>query len=175
LVDFKLTEQSDLVSTAYRDTLVKTHDQRKWGSAGKSHANTIAAWAREIGAKTILDYGCGRATLGPALPEYEVSEYDPGIPSKDALPKAADMVVATDVLEHIEPEFVYNVLCHIRQLAIKGGFLVIALNKSKVDLADGRNSHLTIMPDTWWLEQLRKHEYNVIKSTRQKGLWVWFR
>jgi hypothetical protein len=152
--------------------LKQTHTLNKWGGGGKSHAETIKKWADEIGACTILDYGCGRSTLKDAI-DIPVQEYDPGITGKDKLPSPADLVVATDVFEHIESEFVHNVLHHVRSLTIKGAYFVISLRPAKMILPDGRNAHLTIMPAEWWLEMLRKHDFNVVHHSTPKGLWVW--
>ena len=41
---------------------------------------------------------------------FEIKEYDPAIPGKDSLPEPADIVVCSDVLEHIEPNYLLNVL-----------------------------------------------------------------
>lgn len=183
MFNFRLDEVS---SPKYREVLRASHASVKaWGTGGKGHIATIQNYADEIGAKTLLDYGCGHvdpsghAALARALKdvksELDVREYDPGILGKDALPEPADMVVATDVLEHIEPELVYNVIRHIRELAGKGGFLIIALSKAKFTLTDGRNAHLTIMPAVWWVDQLVKSGFTIEKQEVTKGLRVWFR
>lgn len=167
-------------SEDYTKVLRETHGQKKgWGNGGKGWADVVQKFAFTLTAKTVLDYGCGQGSLKKRLDEIRsgliVREYDPGIPAKSALPERADLVVATDVLEHIEPELVDNVLAHIKSLAVCGVFLNIALSKANLILSDGRNAHLTVMPQEWWLEMLRKHGYQIIRYNRPKGLNVWAR
>ncbi len=168
----EITLADELSSPAYRDLLSQKHGAKHWGGAGKSWAPVVAEFAERLGARTILDYGCGRGTLAPALPAWTVAEYDPGIAGKDALPAPADLIACTDVLEHIEPDRLDRVLDHIGQLMVKGAFLLIALSPSKVTLADGRNAHLIVEPAAWWIAKLRARGWN-IKTEMRKGLCVW--
>ncbi len=104
---------------------------------------------------------------------WDVREYDPGIIGKDALPKPADLVIATDVLEHIEPELLGNVLEHIRSLARLGVFLNIATSPAREILPDGRNAHLIIRPPAWWREELAKAKLWPTHEATAKGYNVW--
>lgn len=150
-------QQQHLISPQYRDLCLRAHAEGKkpWGADGWKHANTIAAYAKEIGAKSVLDYGCGQGRLRTTLEQMgsplNVYEYDPAIVGKSALPRPADLVACTDVLEHIEPDLVDNVLTHIRGLAIKGVFLVVSTRPANKILPDGRNAHLIVEPATAWL------------------------
>lgn len=150
-------DQSDLTSPAYKALLEEQHRKTNWGKGGHSWSDKVRVFARELGATGALDYGCGRGTLKPALEALglKCTEYDPGIPGKDIPPKLADLVVCTDVLEHVEPEKVDAVLRHIFCLARKGAFLAIAKKPAKAILGDGRNAHLICQEDGWWLERLR--------------------
>jgi Methyltransferase domain len=166
--------EPDLCSREYRDVLLQTHKASgmKWGGAGKSHAETVKAFAYQLQAVTVLDYGCGRGTLKEAVP-FQVQEYDPGIPGKDALPEPADLVVCTDVLEHIEPDKLDNVLRHLRSLTKKGIFLVIALTPARQILSDGRNAHISLHPSKWWLRKLQDAGFEIRDLTLKKGMWIW--
>jgi hypothetical protein len=177
-------EMDDLASQAYVQQLRQHHAEVGWGKAGASHAMTVATFADELQAQTILDYGCGRATLGVALEASGwvhssdranvVQEFDPGIEEKSAMPKPADLVVATDVLEHVEVENIDNVLKHIRDLSLKGVFLVIALGiDKKHTLPDGRNAHILIRDYQWWLAKLKEMRLKVVRHELRKGLYVW--
>lgn len=147
----------DLASPEYRALLQKRYEQPGWGGSGKSWANHVRSFYHDIGAQTVLDYGCGRGTLKQALEGIDVREYDPGIIGKDKVPlRPVDLVVCTDVLEHIEPDKIGAVLVHIRSLALKGVFLNIALDAAKEKLPDGRNAHLLQMKPDWWEDQLAK-------------------
>jgi cyclopropane fatty-acyl-phospholipid synthase-like methyltransferase len=127
-----------------------------WGASAIRYLEEITAHARHLNARTILDYGCGKGTLKIYLPkDLQVLEYDPGIPGKDRIPGMVDMVVSTDVLEHVEPEHVDATLVELGNLSVKGAFLLIALIPAGTWLPDGRNAHLSVHPPAWWEERLR--------------------
>lgn len=164
---------SDLASPDYRRQLQEKHSMSVWGKHGGSHAPEVETFLRKLGGRSVLDYGCGRATLAPAIPGIKVFEYDPGIPGKDGLPKPADLVVCTDVLEHIEPHLLNQVLRHIYLLSARGTYLVIATRPARETLPDGRNAHLIIESPTWWIDKLRQHGWTNIRTEQRKGLCVW--
>ena len=165
--------RADLVSDDYREQLAAKHAVMRWGVDGHRHAQEILDFASELGAESILDYGCGHGTLGKALAPRRVQEYDPGIPGKHILPKPADLVVATDVLEHIEPNKLDAVLDHIRRLARSGIYLVVSLRPAREVLPDGRNAHLIVETPTWWLEQLIGAGYRIERQEVRTALHVW--
>lgn len=169
-----------LTSPEYRALLRHEHETTSWGKAGASHADTVREWAARVGATSVLDYGCGGATLKKPLTQtsglfvFDVQEYDPGIPGKTQMPRPADLVVCTDVLEHVEPDKLDAVLKHLRVLALRGAFFVIAPGPDKKHtLADGRNAHLIIKPPDWWLGRLRWAGFRIERIGTRKGLWVW--
>lgn len=155
---------ADLISDNYKRLLQTKHEGKPWGGAGKSWIPTILPLLNKFpsGPITVLDYGCGRGTLKPAIeplhPDVTVSEYDPGVAGKDELPMIpVDYVVCTDVMEHVEEKFVVDTLRTINWLAIKGVFFNIDVAPSKSFLPDGRNTHITIKPTKWWREMLAMH------------------
>ena len=148
-------QSGDLVSKDYRETLSAMHAARKWGADGHKHADAVRSLARDVNAATILDYGCGRGELAKALAPQRVSEYDPGIPGKDGMPKPCDLVVCTDVLEHVEEEKLGNVLDHLNVLSGKALYLVIAMRPANAVLPDGRNAHLLVRPAEFWVDKVR--------------------
>ena len=149
----------DLVSPAYRRQLQKLHKSRKWGHDGEKHVAQVKALLGAIDGEkvTILDYGCGGGELAKALGDgVRVAEYDPGIPGKDKMPKPADLVVSTDVLEHVEPELLGNVLDHLVRLTGRMAYLVINLRPANAHLPDGRNAHLSLLTPTQWYERFQE-------------------
>lgn len=170
---------ADLASAHYRDQIRQLHARGGWGGHGASHADQVLAFAAELGAKTVLDYGCGQATLQKAVhPALKVQNYDPGVPKRAALPKPEDLVVATDVLEHIEPEALDAVLRHISLLAGKGAFLVISCQPARETLPDGRNAHLSVHDETWWWQRFQTAvsagDWSFVKVVAfSKGIRVW--
>lgn|GEM_PF-1189977 len=165
----------DLASPAYRKQLQAKHKAMNWGADGHSHAPEVRALIERLAPETILDYGCGRGTLAKALHPVRVHEYDPGIPGKDGLPKPGDLLVCTDVLEHIEPEKLDGVLRHLHHLTGKAAYLVIALSPAREKLPDGRNAHLIVKPAEWWLAKLGALDWTVERHETRKGLHVWIR
>lgn len=115
----------------------------------------IADLCQTVGSYDVLDYGCGKSTLSHNFP-HTIKQYDPAFPRYSATPEPADIVVCTDVLEHIEPEFIDDVLDDLQRVTKKVGFFTIAMQPAKKILSDGRNAHLIIENGEWWLEKLIK-------------------
>lgn len=103
-----------------------------------------------------MDYGCGKQTLKNSLPHFEITGYDPALPGLDYPPEPHDLVACTDVLEHIEPDLIENVLDDLVRVTNHLCILVISTTKAKKTLSDGRNAHLIIQPISWWIEKLEK-------------------
>ena len=143
-----------LITPEYRDLNSDLHiTNSSYGTSGKRHAETIAELANIMKTTDILDYGCGKGTLNEAL-GIRIKEYDPCIEGKEAEPDIADLVVCTDVLEHVEPDLIDDVLDHIEELAQKAVFLTVATRPAKKFLADGRNAHICLRGAGWWLPKL---------------------
>ena len=147
--------RSNLISEEYRRLNIELHSTGKFGMHGSRWADRVTAIAQVIGAATLLDYGCGQGSLAAAL-ALPITEYDPAIEGKDARPKPADLVICTDVLEHIEPEFLNNVVDDLHDLSTKALFAVISTRLAKKILADGRNAHLIVEPPSFWREIFSK-------------------
>jgi hypothetical protein len=62
--------------------------------------------------------------------------------------------VSLDVLEHIEPECLDDVLDDMKRCTLKGVFLSVSLVTAGKTLPDGRNAHLIVEPIEWWLPKL---------------------
>lgn len=149
-----------LISPQYRDL---QHDLHAKGDYGIGvHANECAVIVSELGVETefatVLDYGSGPSShIAKLLPQYKVADYDPCITGKTAEPSSADVLVCSDVLEHIEPSHLDSVLQHIRKLARKRVVLVIATVPANKTLSDGRNAHLIVEDANWWTSRLVNH------------------
>lgn len=166
-----------LITEAYRALNVKLHAKPEgYGGRGYKHADAILDFAMRLEARSLLDYGCGEGSLCKVIAKahkaketakgvrawlaalesgLKLREYDPAISGKEDLPKPADLVVCTDVLEHIEPECLTDVLMHLRALTKKGCYLSVATRPANKNLADGRNAHLIVEEPPWWWEKLQ--------------------
>lgn len=123
-----------------------------YGASGHGWAEYI----KTLGYTDILDFGCGKGTLGKAL-GFPIKEYDPAIPGKNTAPEPADLVVCTDVLEHVEPEYLENLLSALHYVTKKKAFFVIATRPANKTLKDGRNAHLIVEPAAWWKRRIGRY------------------
>ena len=159
----------NLISPEYLKLQRMAHDiEPSYGTMSKNLVGVAAEIIENYKAKSVLDYGCGKGELKKALGDI-VSEYDPAIPGKDAEPKVADVVFCTDVLEHIEPDKLEAVLNYMEGLARKMAFLTVALIPATKTLDDGRNAHLIVKPQQWWLDALLDHWDMTAYSGTNKG------
>lgn len=112
---------------------------------------------------TCIDYGCGKARawdqygLRQLWKLQRVTLFDPGVEQYSTKPKEpADLVICTDVLEHVPEEVVDEVLQDITALAKKAIFLNISTRPASKKLVDGSNAHATVKPSHWWQSKLDK-------------------
>jgi hypothetical protein len=146
-----------VISEEYRALNRQLHADRKDYGAGNQTAQwypIVAQFAQVMGANAVLDYGAGKGKMGQAIAPMMVIPYDPAVPGMDDPPEPQDVVVSLDVLEHIEPDLLDNVLDDMQRCALKGVFLTINMRPAYKTLADGRNAHLIQKPIDWWLPKL---------------------
>lgn len=157
----------DLISAPYLEQQKILHSApRGYGGRGEKWAGVVLQVALKYHASSILDYGCGQGSLarvlrGQPLGAIRIDEYDPAILGKDGPPSFADLVVCTDVLEHVEPDRLDTVLAHLRTLARKAVFTVISTKDSNKVLTDGRNAHLIIESGPWWKRRIRTAGFRI--------------
>lgn len=156
-----------LISAEYAALNAQLHRENlAYGVGGGRHAPTVLKLAKKVETQSILDYGCGKGYLAKAIP-FPIWEYDPAIPGKEASPRPADLVVCSDVLEHIEPERLKYVLEDLQRCVRRLGYFVIHTGPAGKTLADGRNTHLIQQGQKWWGKRLRK--YFDVGMITQKG------
>lgn len=132
------------------------------------HAPGIKEMIHRTGAKSILDYGSGKA-LGYSLRDIKLSKtlqvrsiqdywgvdevrcYDPGYPPFAELPEGQfDGVISTDVLEHITEPDVPWVIDEMFSYARKFVYANIACYPAVKRLPNGMNAHCTVRSPDWW-------------------------
>ena len=176
----------DLLITEYHKTMnVMLHDKElsimlndipeHYGCSGQVYAGHVSLLAGQIvkkaGSVSVLDYGCGMRTLEHALPPIggmTVQNYDPCIEGLDERPEPADLVVCTDVLEHVEPECLENVLNDLQRVTKKLIFLAVSTRKAQKTYSDGQNAHKIVEDQEWWRPKLRKR-FNIIDTQVIQG------
>ena len=131
---------------------------------------TLVNITKENNCKTLLDYGCGKAIpydkdrcneVGLNNPVQELCNiesfdlYDPAYEKYSKLSKKKyDIVVCTDVLEHIAEQDIDYVLTEILSRSKKIVFLNIschpALKHFKEGKFKGKNVHISVFDPSWW-------------------------
>lgn len=130
----------------------------------KHHKWAVTVASMHQDGESILDYGCARRRLRHSLSQGAeellpfLREYDPGVPGCDGPPEPADIVVCTDVLEHVEVECLDDVLAHLKALTKRIALVVISTKASEMTLPDGTPQHKLVMNATWWEDKLATME-----------------
>ena len=152
--------------------------------------------------KSIIDYGCGKAIAykenfkeidsKQKIPNFnvplhkwlgvdELQLYDPGVPEHSKLPtKKGDIVICTDVLEHVPEEDLDWVIREIFSLSNSTVFLNVscqpALKTFTTGKYKGENVHVSVFDHEWWIDKV-KHvwkDYSLLKiyltSTTKEGI-----
>ena len=144
-----------LFSPEYLDQQKEMHAAGNYGVVGHQYAQIVSGLWVQLGEPRVLDYGCGQCSLSQALPQVPFDLYDPAIERYSKHPEGPyELVVCTDVLEHIEPECLTAVLQDIAGLCSKMGFFQIATGPAVKTLPDGRNAHLTQERVAFWVSML---------------------
>jgi hypothetical protein len=148
------------ISEEYRKLNQDLHRVRPdYGLRGYQHAARVIQLAGEYQCGRVLDYGCGKATLEHGLRELgsdiPVVSYVPCIPEYAQDPDPCDLVLCTDVLEHVEPELTGDCLRHIRGKTLKVAWFKIATAPDRTKLLpDGRNPHVNLVSADRWAGRL---------------------
>jgi hypothetical protein len=164
-----------LLTEEYRKILEKTHEEtnHNWGQTAPIYARDIITDVLNSGCKNILDYGSAhgsfRKSLNPKIFDHidSILEYDPGYPDKVDNNQPSEYVICIDVLEHVEPEAIENVLDDLQRCLLKRGYFTISIVKARQILTDGRNAHLIVEPPSWWREKLLSRFDIVSEKTNQ--------
>lgn len=146
------------ISDAYRAQQEYLHQTTDYGVMAQHYGALVSQIAEKLEVTHLLDYGAGHnmSLLRTFKPKRKVTyqAYDPGVPEMATAPIPAQMVVCIDVLEHIEPEYLENVLDHLASLTEIVGFFSVHCGPAQKVLQDGRNAHLTQEPPEWWLPKI---------------------
>lgn len=150
-----MADDRPLISEDYRRLQQKLHENPNYGVASLQYGQAVKQLAQQVGATSISDYGAGKQNLRVALEKAglivtDYRPYDPAFPEYGEA-RSADLVCCIDVLEHIEPELLDNVLDELARLTVGHGFFTVHTGPAMKVLADGRNAHLIQEPPDWWL------------------------
>ena len=171
------TQPPMLISEAYRKLQGDLHRNQDYGEASVIYAPLVAEVMEQVGATELLDYGAGKGRLGVALREHfqkplTIHHYDPAIPEWSAPPAPCGFVACIDVLEHIEPLLLDNVLDDLRRVTSRIGVFTVCTIPAFKLLPDGRNAHLIQQPAAWWLPRILERFELVTFNRLPEGFWV---
>lgn len=168
---------SSLISEQYRKQQEELHRNPDYGVASVHYAPIVAEVVKQVGARELLDYGAGKGRLGETLRTLlpqppAIRHYDPARPEWSAPPQPCTCVACIDVLEHIEPELLDNVLDDLQRVTIGHGVFTVHTGPAGKVLTDGRNAHLIQQPPEWWLRKFEPRFDLVEFRTMPQGFWV---
>ncbi len=102
------------LTTQYVKQLKHLHRTTDFGSGGAKVPKVLQPYLSNV--KSLLDFGCGKGKFSQTIKDFNsninVYSYDP-VTAPIELPEQVDVVYSSDVLEHVEPELLDNVLQHI--------------------------------------------------------------
>lgn len=140
------------------------HAQSVYGNGAARAARLLGYIQLEVEqlgpVRTILDYGCGRSPLVDWLAKLNDAtplRYDPAIPEHATLPEGPiDLIVSTDVLEHIPEDLLDNLFGEISNRT-QNAYFHIATAPATTVLPNGENAHCTVQKPEWWQSRLERH------------------
>lgn len=148
------------------------HNDYRTNAPGLDHVgNAIERLAMKNG-DTLVDFGCGAGRSVKAFNEQGVVAVGVDIANNAVeadisyveaclwdLPPTlrADWGFCTDVMEHIPPGKVNDVLASISRAVTRGAYLLIDSAPDVMGALIGQPLHLTVQPPEWWHARLSEH------------------
>jgi hypothetical protein len=161
-----------LITPEYRAQQEHLHATTNYGTASAQYAPLVAQIVDNLQISHLLDYGSGakmtlaRTMFDPASSQrpklehiepgakFKYQAYDAGVPKLADPPIPAQMVCCIDVLEHVEPDCLDDVLNHLKSLTEAVLFVTVHTGPAAKVLPDGRNAHINQQPMSYWLPKL---------------------
>ena len=158
-----------LITEEYREQNAKLHEDEFYGISATIWAGRVKQLCEALQTHDVLDYGCGKRKLEEKL-GWDIANYDPAIPGLDEAPQEHDIVACIDVLEHIEPECLDDVLDDLQRVTKRMGFFLIANRPAMKILPDGRNAHLIQEDLRFWMPKiLSRWDVSMCHEVEHKG------
>lgn len=164
-----------MITDEYKQMLQGEHEKRsdkKWGTTGaRNFGDYVKRFLeqRRGQIKSVLDFGAGQCSLEKYVKDNAIDvrvhwvNYDPGIPGIDEIPERKfDLIVSSDVLEHVEPAQIGDVVKWMKEHAEKAMFHHIACDPAGLILPDGRNAHLICQKLDWWERRFADDKWDVM-------------
>lgn len=160
-----------------------THPEYRRQAPGEGLVDGAIKALGMVPGESVIDFGCGTGRPAQRLRmaglevtgidfAFNCLDPDVSIPFVVAnlwsLPRlSADWGYCTDVMEHIPPDRVDDVLRNIRASVRKGVYFQIATRADVMGKLVGEKLHLTVEPTTWWSDALARYwdEVETIEGT----------
>ena len=170
-----------MITGDYKAQLTQLHGPgTRWGTTG---ARNFGAYIvrfleqRRGQINTVLDFGAGKCTMEKYVletvidcPKVKWTNYDPGIVGRGVLnelpDRQFDLIISSDVMEHIEPELLDETIAWQKAHADKALFHHIACDPANNILPDGRNAHLITENLDWWLPKFEDKNWDHMYSAQ---------
>lgn len=170
------TAEKKVISEEYRKQQQELHENPNYGVMSIQFAPIVKQLMDQMQAQSLSDYGAGKQNLMKTLrDQFGINvpyfPYDPAFPEYGE-PMPADLVCCIDVLEHIEPGLIDNVLDDLARIAVKYGVFSVHTSAAVKVLSDGRNAHLIQQPSSWWLPKICRHFEVVLLKQTAGGFFV---
>lgn len=171
------TSTPALISDEYRRMQEDLHRNPDYGVASVGYAPLVAEILKQVRATEMLDYGAGKGRLGQTLRQHiqgslTIHHYDPAVPEWSAPPAPCGFVACIDVLEHIEPHLLDNVLDDLKRVTVGVGIFTVHTGAAVKVLPDGRNAHLIQQPPEWWLPKIMQRFELMQFGRMPQGFWI---
>jgi len=166
------------ITEEYRKLQQELHKNPNYGIASLEFAPLVAEIIKAAQIGSVSDYGAGKKNLFKGLQQLGITPtdyfpYDPAFPEYGH-PEPADLVCCIDVLEHIEPDLIDNVISELALITRNLGFFSVHMGPAAKFLADGKNAHLIQKPTSWWLPKFCMYFDIVQLQTHQvMGMGFW--
>jgi hypothetical protein len=168
-----------MISEEYKKQLNQLQKRKKFTQKNFWY-DEVKKFLSEHQPESVIDFGCANGVLVDQIKQdfkyiSRVDGYDPGVIEYEKFPdQKYDILISTDVFEHIEPEYLDSTLEAIDNLFLNFAWIIIACYPAKKFLPDGRNAHLTVEPPEWWMEKIKSimthssivHE-NIIRENKR--------
>lgn len=155
-----------MISDSLKKAYIDIHQNTPFGKRAKIPPY-LKEFIEEKKPNSILDFGCGKGNLIKVLtesyPNIKTFGYDPANPEFDIPLRAVDMMISTDVLEHVEPDNINNVIS-ILHTNSPLQYHLISCAPAKLILPDGRNAHLIQESPEWWKDKFLQAGFSIIKE-----------
>ena len=153
------------------------HENPAYGVASTYYAPLVAEVIRQHEVRELLDYGAGKGRLGEELEwlvpwPLQIRHYEPAVAAWSARPGPCGFVACIDVLEHIEPELLPNVLDDLARVTGELAIFTVHTGPAVKVLPDGRNAHLIQRPARWWLPKFLDRFELEAYNRMPMGFWV---